>query len=80
LGQKKEVNMTQISLLDHSDYLDHLSKHKDPLEKLEQSINWNAFRPILDRFLKKVRKSNAGQPAFDVIFMQKSSFYMYLSL
>lgn len=63
--------MSQISLLDHSDYLDHLSKHKDPLEKLQQSINWSVFRPILNRFLKKARKSNAGRPAFDSLFMLK---------
>ncbi len=30
--------MGQISLFDHSDYLETLAKHKDPLEKLDKVI------------------------------------------
>jgi transposase, IS5 family len=63
--------MGQISLFDHSDYLETLAKHKDPLEKLDKVIDWSVFRPILDRRLRKDRKSNAGRPPFDVLMMLK---------
>lgn len=46
--------MSQLSIFDHSDYLDSLSKHKDPLEKLDATFDWEVFRPILDRLLKKI--------------------------
>jgi IS5 family transposase len=63
--------MGQISLFDHSDYLETLAKHKDPLEKLDKVIDWSLFRPILDRRLKRDRKSNAGRPPYDVLLMLK---------
>ncbi len=63
--------MGQISLFDHSDYLETLAKHKDPLEKLDKVIDWSLFRPILDHRLKKDRKSNAGRPPYDVLLMLK---------
>ena len=63
--------MSQLSIFDHSDYLDALSKHKDPLEKLDATFNWEVFRPILDRLLKKDRKSNAGRPPYDALMMLK---------
>jgi len=63
--------MGQISLFDHSDYLETLAKHKDPLEKLDKVIDWSLFRPILDRRLKKDRKSNAGRPPYDALLMLK---------
>jgi IS5 family transposase len=71
--------MGQISLFDHSDYLETLAKHKDPLEKLDTAIDWQVFRPILDRRLRKDRKSNAGRPPYDALMMLKvivlQSFY-----
>jgi len=63
--------MGQISLFDHSDYLESLAKHKDPLEKLDKMIDWKVFRPILVRRLRTERKSNAGRPPYDVLMMLK---------
>ncbi|HSQ40771.1 MAG TPA: IS5 family transposase [Fibrobacteraceae bacterium] len=64
--------MGQLSLLDHSDYLETLAKHKDPLEKLDKTIDWTVFLPILNRRLRvKDRKSPAGRPPFDSLMMLK---------
>ena len=61
----------QLSLLSHSDFLEHLSKHKDPLQKLDESINWTQFKPIIEKAFRVERKSNAGRPPFDYVRMLK---------
>jgi transposase, IS5 family len=63
--------MGQISIFDHSDYLKTLANHKDPLEKLDKVIEWGAFLPILERRLRKERKSNAGRPPYEPLLMLK---------
>ena len=50
--------------------LDRLSKLGDSLEKLKV-INFEDFRPTLEKAFHKDRKSNAGRPAFDVVMMFK---------
>lgn len=48
-----------------------LSKHGDPLERLNKIINWEIFRPILERIDAKPRKSNAGRKPIDRVLMFK---------
>ena len=38
-----------------------LSKTGEPLERLNAIIDWEIFRPILERMDVKVRKSNPGR-------------------
>jgi len=63
--------MGQISFFEHADFLVHLNKHKDPLKKLDQAINWKQFKAIIDKKFRTERKSNAGRPPFDYILMLK---------
>jgi IS5 family transposase len=48
-----------------------LSKHGDPLERLNKVINWEIFRPILEKIDAKQRKSNAGRKPTDRVLMFK---------
>jgi len=48
-----------------------LSKHGDPLERLNKVINWEIFRPILAKIDTKARKSNAGRKPTDRVLMFK---------
>jgi IS5 family transposase len=48
-----------------------LKKLGNPFEELQHLINWEIFRPELDRIYKKERKSNAGAKPKDVVMMFK---------
>jgi transposase, IS5 family len=63
--------VSQIGLFDVENKLAELSALGDPLEKLENAINWKYFKPILDKVFRKERKSNAGRPPFDYVMMFK---------
>lgn len=63
--------MSQIGLFDIENKLTELSKMGDPLEKLNKVINWNSFKPLLNKAFRKERKSNAGRPPFDYVMMFK---------
>lgn len=63
--------MGQIGLFDVENKLTELSKMGDPLEKLNNSVNWKIFKPTIDRVFRKERKSNAGRPPFDYVMMFK---------
>lgn len=60
----------QLNLFAEETQLQRLSKLGDSLEKLE-IIDFEAFRPLLERAFQKERKSNAGRPPFDVVMMSK---------
>jgi IS5 family transposase len=49
----------------------HLKKLGNPFEELQHLINWEIFRPELDKLYKKERKSNAGAKPKDVVMMFK---------
>lgn len=51
--------------------LEALSCMGDPLEKLNEVIPWEEFRPLLSKVHEKARKSNAGRKPLDVILMFK---------
>ena len=48
-----------------------LKKLGNPFEELQHLINWEIFRPELDKLYKKERKSNAGAKPKDVVMMFK---------
>ena len=51
--------------------LDDLTKNGDPLVQLNERVNWDLFRPELEKIREKERKSSAGRKAFDVVLMFK---------
>ena len=63
--------MTQPGFFDFEQRCDQLSAKRDPLVALDQAIDWEQFRPILDRVRDKARKNNSGRKPYDVVLMFK---------
>lgn len=68
----------QLSFLDIAESrLRELSRHGDPLEQLNQIIDWQMFSPILKQIDDKARKSKAGRPVtnrtllFKILILKK---------
>ena len=60
----------QLNLFAEDNRLEKLTKLGDSLLKLNV-VNWESFRPALEKVFNKERKSNAGRHAFDVVMMFK---------
>jgi len=63
--------MKQKGFFDEEDCLEKLSKLGDPLEKLNEFIQWEQFRVILTKALKKEAQGPGGRPPFDYVMMFK---------
>jgi len=63
--------MNQPGFFDLADRYEQLSEAGDPLERLNKVIDWERFRPLLTKHLKKKQKSNAGRKPFDYVTMFK---------
>jgi len=64
--------MSQAGFFDFEDRLAQLNAQGNPLHTLEQAVDFEAFRPTLERVREKPRKSNAGRKPFDVVMMFKT--------
>jgi IS5 family transposase len=58
------------SLFEHRDQ--RIDRLGNPLLELASYIDWEAFRPLLERVRNKERKSSAGRKPWDVVLMFKS--------
>lgn len=63
--------MKQPGFFDIAKRTDKLTEMGDPLVGLNAKIDWEAFRPDLNRIHEKARKSNAGAKPIDVVLMFK---------
>jgi IS5 family transposase len=63
--------MEQQGFYDTDTRLQQLSELGDPLERLNETINWELFRPALNRIFKKEAKGPGGRPPFDYVLMFK---------
>ena len=70
--QPMEVAMHQLGFLDFNIRLHRIDKAGDPLTKLNQAIDWEQFRPILERARRKPGKSTAGAKGYDVVLLFKA--------
>lgn len=61
----------QPGFFDLSDRYEQLSKHNDPLERLNETIDWNIFSPLLKKAFKKERKNAAGRKPIPRLLMFK---------
>ena len=52
---------------------------KDPLIHLNQLIDWESFRPLLNPLRSKKKKSNAGRKPYDSILMFKVLVLQHLN-
>ena len=66
--------MKQIGFFDEERRLDKLSELGDSLEKLNDVIDWELFRPILDKGMAKMKdkpKGPGGRPPYDYVLLFK---------
>ncbi len=61
----------QPSFFDLDDRHNKLNE-RDPLTSLQELIDWESFRPSLQKLRDKPRKTNAGRKPFDVVMMFKA--------
>ncbi len=59
------------TLFDFFDHQEKLLQYKDPLRKLHDHIDWEAFRHLIGQGLPKVDYSKGGRPPFDKLFLFK---------
>ena len=69
----KNMGSKQAGLFDAEFKLRKLDTIGDPLQKLTGSINWERFRPLLDKGFQKDEpaKGPGGRPAYDYILRFK---------
>ena len=63
--------MKQLGFLDYDIRLQRIDNAGDPLVTLDEKIDWEIFRPTIEKARKKAKKSNAGPIGFDAILMFK---------
>lgn len=62
----------QIGVWDIEHRLAELSAEGDPLETLPQTVDFDVFRPILERAVRRrSAPSKGGRPGFDVVLKCK---------
>ena len=69
----------QPGLFDIEERTAKLTKMGDPLVELKARIDWEAFRPELNRVHEKARKSDAGAKPIDVVLMFKILVLQHLN-
>lgn len=63
--------MIQPGFFDFDDRLHKIDKNGDPLSKINATVDWEIFRPGLERARDKNRQSNVGPKGYDVILLFK---------
>ena len=66
--------MMQIGFFNEEKRYDKLSELGDSLEELNAVIDWELFRPILNRGMKKVKKEHKGpngRPPYAFVLLSK---------
>ena len=64
-------NSNQPGLFDQQDRMTKLNSLKDPLISIGETINFEAFRPILETATLQESYSKGGRPAFDRVMLFK---------
>ena len=63
--------MMQPGFFDFDDRLSKIDKQGDPLTKINEAVDWEIFRPTLEKARDKNRQSNVGPKGYDVILLFK---------
>jgi IS5 family transposase len=63
--------MIQSGFFDLQDRLHKIDKNGDPLTKINETVNWEIFRPALEKARDKGRTSNVGAKGYDLILLFK---------
>ncbi|RUM38721.1 MAG: IS5 family transposase [Desulfobulbus sp.] len=64
--------MFQPGFFDFDKRLSKIDKQGEPLAKIDKAVNWEIFRPILEKAREKERKSAAGAKGYDMIVLFKA--------
>jgi len=67
----KTIPKQNPGLFDYENRMTKLEKGPDPLARLDARIDWEMFRPNLERAFKKEAKGPGGRPRHDVVMMFK---------
>lgn len=59
--------MNTLGLFDEQFKLERITELGDPLEKLNKCVDWNIFRPLLNKAMAKEAKGPGGRPPFDYV-------------
>lgn len=63
--------MSQLGFFDLDDRYKQLSAGGDPLERLNEIIDWTLFLPLIEKALHRERKSEAGKKPYNRLMMFK---------
>ena len=63
--------MIQPGFFDMQDRLHKIDKNGDPLTKINETVDWEVFRPALEKARDKGRQSTVGPKGYDVILLFK---------
>lgn len=63
--------MFQPGFFDLDNRMRKIDSNGDPLTKINQAVDWEIFRPALEKARQKPRKSAAGPKGYDVILLFK---------
>ena len=63
--------MVQPGFFDPQARLHKIDKNGDPLTKINETVNWEMFRPTLEKARDKGRKSNVGAKGYDIVLLFK---------
>ena len=69
--KNKTIQKQDPGLFDYQNRLKKLSEAGSPLEKLEGRIQWELFRPTLEKAVELEAKGPGGRPRHDVVMMFK---------
>jgi IS5 family transposase len=64
--------MIQPGFFDFEDRFYKIDKQGDPLAKIDEAVDWEIFRPTLEKARDKNRQSNVGPKGYDVILLFKT--------
>ena len=67
------MKYTQIGFFDTENRYEKLTQMGDPLEKLNEAIDWEMFREKLTAVCQKEDYTKGGRPPIDVIMKFKAS-------
>ena len=68
---RRTIRPNDPGLFDYQNHVERLSLTTTALDRLNEFIDWEAFRPHLRRALPAQRASKGGRPAYDEVFLFK---------
>ena len=67
----EDMPMHQPGFFDFDHRLNKIDRNGDPLTKIATAVDWEIFRPTLEKTLRKEKKSAAGAKLYDVVLIFK---------